>query len=587
MKTLHLTIAITSLFAAVNAQQINYTQITTGLNTVTYEIGYTELELADMNNDGNLDIVSIGDHGSPNINATEGGVMVWLNNGNGTSFTLKKTGSLGYGGIAVADINNDGKKDVGIGMHHNYGTTDLGDQLIEVLLGNGTSQSWTPYDDGLATNGETYGMFGVDFADINNDGLLDIGANSFGCCAGIHVYKNNGNGTWTQTDGAVGGNAKHWFKFGDLNRDGNVDCVVASELGAIFKNDGTGYFTSMQNGFPNEWYMEYDLADINHDGAKDIAFVESNNMLYAYTYNTQLQTWQNISTGLPTAPIWQGVSLFDMNMDGHQDIVAWTSGTISIYLGNGAGNWTFLQNIYITETQFSSMRVGDFNHDGLGDILYMAKTSTMNSRNKLNLYLSTPASPTLNIAPLHPQGAECFMPNSVQFLTWNSSVPVNNTATVTIEFSQFGTSGPFASIASNIPNSGNYQWTLPNIVSNNCLLRYTINDGNTNQIVTMSTPFGIGACNLTTDIENAGTTETNLTVYPNPLSENGYIQFIATNELNTTITITDVTGKIVNELKADNLREGENKIAFDASQLQAGVYFCTVNNKSVKFVVIK
>jgi hypothetical protein len=34
--------------------------------------------------------------------------------------------------------------------------------------------NWIPWDDGLATNGETYGMFGTDLSDINNDGLKDI-----------------------------------------------------------------------------------------------------------------------------------------------------------------------------------------------------------------------------------------------------------------------------------------------------------------------------------------------------------------------------------------------------------------------------
>ena len=83
-------------------------------------------------------------------------------------------GDLGYGGIAVGDANNDGYLDVGYGMHHNYSSTDLGDQLIEVALGNGTGQGWMPWDDGLATAGEDWGMFGTDFGDIDNDGDLDF-----------------------------------------------------------------------------------------------------------------------------------------------------------------------------------------------------------------------------------------------------------------------------------------------------------------------------------------------------------------------------------------------------------------------------
>lgn len=72
--------------------------------------------------------------------------------------------------------------DVAYGMHHKWGTGDLGDQLIEVSLGDGTGMNWIPWDDGLATNGEDWGMFGADFADVDNDGDLDIGSVSFGCC---------------------------------------------------------------------------------------------------------------------------------------------------------------------------------------------------------------------------------------------------------------------------------------------------------------------------------------------------------------------------------------------------------------------
>ena len=45
----------------------------------------------------------------------------------------------GDGGIAVGDVNNDGHKDVGYGVHHNYSGTAWGDQLNEVVLGDGVT----------------------------------------------------------------------------------------------------------------------------------------------------------------------------------------------------------------------------------------------------------------------------------------------------------------------------------------------------------------------------------------------------------------------------------------------------------------
>ncbi|MCW8809362.1 MAG: hypothetical protein OQK64_00240, partial [Ignavibacteriaceae bacterium] len=51
-----------------------YSESSGGLNNPFLDGGRTEVELADINNDGNLDIVSVGDHGSPYINTAEHGV---------------------------------------------------------------------------------------------------------------------------------------------------------------------------------------------------------------------------------------------------------------------------------------------------------------------------------------------------------------------------------------------------------------------------------------------------------------------------------------------------------------------------------
>src|SRR6266540_3347718 len=57
---------------------LDYFESSNGLMPPRMEGGRTELEFGDMNGDGHMDIVSIGDHGSPFVNTDQHGVMVWF-----------------------------------------------------------------------------------------------------------------------------------------------------------------------------------------------------------------------------------------------------------------------------------------------------------------------------------------------------------------------------------------------------------------------------------------------------------------------------------------------------------------------------
>jgi hypothetical protein len=279
-------------------------------------------------------------------------------------------------------------------------------------------------------------------------------------------------------------------------------------------------------------------------------------------------------------------------MDGNTDAVIWNAGFIAVYKGDGFGNWTQVSSFTIPETQLSSFRTGDFDHDGYSDIAYIAKTSASNSDNYLRVYLHTVDNPTLNILPVNPKGYECFSPNSIQFLNWQSSVPSGPNATVTIEFSSAGASGPWATVASNLPNNGTYQWTVPAVNSPNCFLKFAITNGSDTQTVITANAFGIGTCANPppTGVEESSSVNS-LDVYPNPMSNNGYAHFQMEKSSDVKIIITDILGKEISVLINETLSAGSYNPRIPLENLESGVYFCnmTVSGKTLvrKIIVTK
>ena len=52
-----------------------------GLENPGLDTGPTEVDMGDVNGDGNIDLVSVGDHGSPFVGSGQHGVMVWVGDG--------------------------------------------------------------------------------------------------------------------------------------------------------------------------------------------------------------------------------------------------------------------------------------------------------------------------------------------------------------------------------------------------------------------------------------------------------------------------------------------------------------------------
>ena len=484
LKKFHISIIIFAtaliIFAQPFAYALDYIESSSGLSDPQWEGGHTEIEMADIDGDGNLDLLSIGDHGSPYINTQEHGVMVYFGSGYG-AWSVFQNGNFGYGGIAIGDCNNDGFADIGYAMHHDYSSTDFGDQLIEVALGDGTGQNWTPWDDNLASQGEDYGMFATDLGDIDNDGDLDIASTSFGYGNDLMVYRNRMDGTWEFAADLSGGNCGMVVQFGDINNDGNLDLATSYQNGTVYFGSGTGTFINADYNLPSPGSLGHpgvSLGDVDNDGGADLSYA-GNGGVKVWVWDETLSLWVDFSGSLPASGGFQYTQLCDMNSDGFCDVVAGGDGRVVVWTGDGGGNWTPAANYIILNDpgcDFEFLRAGgDVDHNGFPDIVHLTdEGGWINSYNHLRLFKESTPREDLTIASVYPRGNENLLGGSVRFIDWLSEVPRGETAAVDLEFSSTGASGPWEVIAENLPNNGRYQWIVPeDLNSTDCFIRYT------------------------------------------------------------------------------------------------------------------
>ncbi|MBL4705995.1 MAG: PKD domain-containing protein [Flavobacteriales bacterium] len=78
-----------------------------------------------------------------------------------------------------------------------------------------------------------------------------------------------------------------------------------------------------------------------------------------------------------------------------------------------------------------------------------------------------------------------------------------------------------------------------------------------------------------TAIEEQALTLTGGVIYPNPVQENANLNFTSTSNLNATVTISSIDGKVCDELQV-NVVSGENNIRLNTETLSKGMYMVTV-----------
>lgn len=235
---------------------------------VTEKELYEGLRLADINKDGNLDIIAAN-----TSNTSVGGIQVWF--GDGKGYFMVEIGPTRYGmykDVAVDDLNGDGNLDiVGAGWGVEGGS-------IKVWFGLGDGR-WA--EGPVMANGS---FWGVEIADVDGDRNNDIiVASNFN---GGHIYYGNGKGEFSEAEMLTSKGSFWRAKAYDLNGDGLMDIIATSNDNhgiTIWYQQKSKQWVAKDEGLPKiGYYFEVVSKDLNGDGKLDII---------ASSYGEGLKVW--------------------------------------------------------------------------------------------------------------------------------------------------------------------------------------------------------------------------------------------------------------------------------------------------------
>lgn len=358
------------------------------------------VSVADFDGDGKADLA---------VSNSDGSLDILLGNGDG-SFQTPLTSTAGTSPVFVisADFNGDGKPDLAV--------ANQAANNVSVLLGNGDGTFQPAVNQDAGARPSSLGV-----SDFNGDGKIDLVVTNYNG-GNVSVLLGNGDGTFQAPANYAAGPGANSVVVADLNGDGIADLVIganngvnvqlglatnrvsnltpttlslttglnpsnlgqsltitaaispAAAGGAISFFDGatplgTSSLTNGQAGL-TAGLLAPGLHQLSASYAGYITYAPSVSGAVQQLVSTAPESQLQSPTIYPTNGIAYFVVSADFNKDGTADLAVanYALGTVSIFLGNGDGNFRSAVSFNVPGAGPLSLAVADFNNDGNADI---------------------------------------------------------------------------------------------------------------------------------------------------------------------------------------------------------------------------
>lgn len=374
----------------------------------------------DYNNDGNMDLLYMGTAGgNEDSDKTENVFFQLYENmgkANGYAFRMvdKDTGLKGlyieqenqYGGVVVVgDYNNDGYADV-LATGQREGVRYV--NLYKNNNGDGTFTLQENIVEGSSFEAMSGG--GVLFADLNNDGYLDIVSNGWSDDAWdgySALYLNKKDGTFKNT---------HWTN--------NISTAGQTKAGQVFAGD-----------FNNDGYLDIVIPGERYDGGY---WPRSANFYYYESDNQNSIKYKEVSPDAIGVDKMKksGGDVIDLNADGRLDIIMSgesDNNRTTIYMDKGDGTYELRHDLITAARAGAVVSMADYNNDGYADAVVMGYNNNTGStfavwKNNGNLTKNTP--------PKEPKNLKSTYSNGKMTFTWDAGSD-NETPTGALRYNLF------------------------------------------------------------------------------------------------------------------------------------------------------